>query len=197
MLIRLEAEADEPAVAAVVSAAFADGGVVAELVEVLRGLITPSAGVSLVAEARGEVVGHVMFTPALLDAPRRLVAIQVLSPLAVAPTDQGTGVGTALARAGLVVMAEQAVPVVIVEGSPAYYPRFGFRPGGEQGFRKPSLRTPDAAFQALRLETFEPWMTGTVVYPNAFWDADAVGLRDPAHADPQDMTNRLAPPSRP
>jgi putative acetyltransferase len=29
------------------------------------------------------------------------------------------------------------------------------------------------------LSTYEPWMTGTLVYSATFWDHDCVGLRDP------------------
>jgi putative acetyltransferase len=28
-----------------------------------------------------------------------------------------------------------------------------------------------------RLPSYEPWMTGTLVYRHEFWDHDAVGLR--------------------
>ncbi|MEU0185113.1 N-acetyltransferase [Streptomyces sp. NPDC006207] len=156
------------------------GPVVADLVGTLRGSVTPTDGLSLVAEHDGRVVGHVMFTRSLLDAPRRLVEVQVLSPLAVLPEHQGTGIGTALVRRGLRTLVERAVPVVFVEGDPAYYVRLGFLPGGDQGFRKPSLRIPDGAFQAMALPAYEPWMTGTLVYAEAFWRHDAVGLRDPA-----------------
>jgi putative acetyltransferase len=183
VLVRSQVDADEPAVAAVVTAAFADGGEIARLVEVLRTLISETSGASLVAEVDGKVVGHVMFTPGLLDAPRRLVEVSVLGPLAVAPPCQRTGVGSALVTAGVARMAEQGSPIVFLEGAPGYYGRFGFTAGGEQGFRKPSLRIPDAAFQALRLADFEAWMTGTLVYAHAFWEADAVGLRE-ADADP-------------
>jgi putative acetyltransferase len=68
---------------------------------------------------------------------------------------------------------------VFLEGPPDYYGRFGFRAGGGLGFRKPSLRIPDDAFQALPLPSYEPWMTGTLVYSHVFWEHDAVGLRDP------------------
>ncbi|MDX2704663.1 N-acetyltransferase [Streptomyces sp. PA03-6a] len=156
------------------------GPVVADLVGTLRGSVTPTDGLSLVAEHDGRAVGHVMFTRSLLDAPRRLVEVQVLSPLAVLPEHQGTGIGTALVRRGLRTLVERAVPVVFVEGDPAYYARLGFLPGGDQGFRKPSLRIPDGAFQAIALPAYEPWMTGTLVYAEAFWQHDAVGLRDPA-----------------
>jgi putative acetyltransferase len=59
------------------------------------------------------------------------------------------------------------------------YSRLGFLPGKPLGFRKPSIRIPDGAFQAVILPSFEPWMTGTLVYAEPFWDLDCVGLRDP------------------
>ncbi len=160
--------------------AFGDHGlVVADLVDTLRDTITSARGLSLVAELDGRVVGHIMFTPGLLDAPRRLVEVQVLSPLAVMPGHHKRGVGSALVRHGLRTLAERAVPVVFLEGDPGYYSRFGFTPGADRGFRKPSLRIPDGAFQALELPQYEPWMTGTLVYSEPFWRHDAVGLRDP------------------
>ncbi len=97
-------------------------------------------------DADGNVVGHVMFTRGLLDALQRLVEVQVLSPVAVLPVRQGRGIGSALIRAGLEVMIERSVSVVFLEGDPGYYSRLGFAAGAEQGFRKPSLRIPDAAF---------------------------------------------------
>ena len=68
--------------------------------------------------------------------------------------------------------------LVFLEGSPAYYSRFGFRAGGDLGFRRPSLRIPEPAFQVWPLAAYEPWMTGTLVHHRAFWDHDSVGLRD-------------------
>jgi len=158
----------------------AHGPVVAGLVDTLRETITPGNGLSLVAEHGGQVVGHVMFTGSLLDAPRRLVGVQVLSPLAVMPEHQRRGIGSALVRHGLEALAGQGVPLVFLEGDPRYYSRFGFAPGRGQGFRKPSLRIPDSAFQAMRLPGYEPWMTGTLVYAEPFWRHDCVGLRDPS-----------------
>ena len=160
--------------------AFGDHGlVVADLVDDLRDTITPGSGLSLVAELDGRIVGHVMFTRSLLDAPRRLVDVQVLSPLGVLPEQHKHGVGSALVRHGVRTLAERAVPLVFLEGDPRYYSRFGFTPGDALGFRKPSLRIPDDAFQVLRLPEHEPWMTGTLVYAEPFWRHDAVGLRDP------------------
>lgn len=154
------------------------GAVVADLVDSLRSMITPTDGLSLVAELDGQLVGNVMFTRSLLDAPRRLVEVQVLSPLAVLPEQHRRGIGSALVRQGLQTLAERAVPLVFLEGDPGYYSRLGFVPGGDQGFRKPSLRIPDGAFQVVKLPAYEPWMTGTLVYAEPFWRHDAVGLRD-------------------
>jgi putative acetyltransferase len=175
MAIRIEQARDHEVVGSVQRTAFGGehGGAVARLVDALR----PSA-LSLVSEEAGEVVGHIMFSPALVDAQRRLVTVRTLSPLAVAPAWQGRGIGSALVRDGLRRLDEEGVPLVFLEGDPRYYSRLGFGAGGEQGFRKPSLRIPDVAFQVVRLSAYEPWMTGTFVYPNTFWEYDCVGLRD-------------------
>jgi putative acetyltransferase len=180
--IRPEREGDEAAVRHVLVRAFGDGdhgAVVAELADGLRALVTDGDGLSLVAEHGGEIVGNVMFTRSLLDAPSRLVDVQVLSPVGVLPEHQRRGVGSALIRAGLQTMIKRHVPVVFLEGDPGYYSRFGFEAGRPQGFRRPSLRIPDAGFQAIRLAGHEPWMTGTLVYEQTFWRLDLVGRRDP------------------
>jgi putative acetyltransferase len=178
--VRAEATSDRSAVRAVHLAAFRGdhGEVVADLVDDLREAVTRGEGVSLVAEEQDAIVGHVMFSPSLLDAPRRLVPVQVLSPIGVLPACQRQGVGTKLIRRGVELLTERLVPLVFLEGPPAYYSRFGFEPAGARGFRKPSLRIPDAGFQVLTLPAYESWMTGTLVYSEAFWRHDVVGLRD-------------------
>jgi putative acetyltransferase len=185
MELRPERPGDRRGVRGVHLGAFEQQGpAVADLVDDLRRSVPAGHALSLVAEQVGRVVGHVMFTRGLLDARQRLVEVRILSPLAVLPDCQGQGIGSALVRAGLQSIAGrqsiagQEVPVVFLEGAPGYYARFGFTAGGPQGFRKPSLRIPDAAFQTLRLPAWEPWMTGTLVYPQTFWDHDLVGLRD-------------------
>lgn len=136
-------------------------------------------GLSFVAELDGELVGHVLFTRSHLDAPRRLVDVLVLSPLSVAPARQGQGIGSALVRHGLEQTRTRPEPLVFLEGSPRYYPRFGFVPACGVGFRRPSLRIPEPAFQVVTQPAYEPWMTGTLVYAEAFWRNECVGLRDP------------------
>jgi putative acetyltransferase len=186
-LIRVSAPADEPAVARVVTAAFGDehGPVVAQLVDALRASPAWDPALSFVAESTpadggpGQLTGYVLLTRNLLDAPRRLVDVLVLSPLAVRPGQQGRGVGSRLMRHALAAAGARPEPLVFLEGSPDFYARFGFAPGRDRGFRRPSLRIPEPAFMVRPLPGYEPWMTGTLVYADPFWRLDCVGLRDP------------------
>lgn len=181
-LIRPSTPADEPAITQVVTDAFgpADGPVVALLVGALRSSPAWDPALSFVAEApSGQVIGYVLATVNLLDAPPRLVDVLVLSPLAVHPAHQHRGVGSRLVRHGLAVMQDRPEPLVFLEGSPAFYPRFGFQPAGQEGFRRPSLRIPEPAFMVHLLPAYQPWMTGTLVYAGPFWRLDCVGLRAP------------------
>lgn len=176
---RPERPGEESAVRSVVADAFVNEPVVADLVDALRASPEWIDGLSFVAELERRLVAHILFTRALLDAPRRLVEVLVLGPVGVARGHQRQGIGSLLIRHGLGQIRQRPEPLVFLEGRPAYYPRFGFEPGGRHGFRRPSLRIPEDAFQVLKLPSYEPWMTGTLVYPRVFWDLDCVGLRDP------------------
>jgi putative acetyltransferase len=180
---------DRAAVRRVVEAAFADEGAqVAGLVDALR-----AAGkvvCELVAEAGGEVVGHVALSRCWVDARDRLVDVLVLSPLAVAPGHQGHGLGAALLAGALEVAAEEGSPAVFLEGSPDYYGRRGFERASRHGFVRPSVRIPDPAFQVALQASYEPWMTGALVYCDPFWAEDCVGLRDPLLAQ---LEEKLGP----
>jgi putative acetyltransferase len=178
--IRKEQPKDEQTVAEIHREAFGGehGLVVAALVDDLRVMMKRRDGLSLVAVSHGRVVGHVMFSRGLLDARSRLVAVEILSPVAVRPDMQGKGMAAALIRRGLEFLDSLGVPAVFLEGDPGYYSRLGFESAKPLGFRKPSLRISDAAFQVITLSAYEAWMTGTLVYPDAFWRHDLVGRRD-------------------
>lgn len=178
--VRRERPEDVGAVREVVRAAF--GGRHDGLVDALRahdswrGL----AYVAVEDDHAGveQVVGHVSFTRGWVDAAAALVEVLVLSPLSVRPDRQRRGVGQALVRGALEDLRRLGHPLVFLEGSPDYYPRLGFRPGGELGFTPPSVRIPPAAFQVAVLAPYDAeavW--GALVYPDVFWQQDAVGLR--------------------
>lgn len=80
--------------------------------------------VSLVAEAEGLVVGHIAFSPALVDGAE--CGMYILGPVGVLPGFQRRGVGSSLVREGLeAIRALDATGCVLV-GDPAFYSRFGF-----------------------------------------------------------------------
>jgi putative acetyltransferase len=88
------------------------------------------------------------------------------------------GIGEQLVRAGLSAAERQSAPLVMLEGDPRYYRRMGFVAASTLGLRRPSLRIPEEGFQARPLSSYEPWMTGTMVYPDLWWRYDLVGLRE-------------------
>lgn len=175
MLIRPEAAADCAAIGAVVAAAF-DSVAHSDLVERIRASPGYEPDLALVAVAGGVVVGHVMISRAILrnDAGDRRICM--LSPLAVAPAHQRHGIGGALVTAVLAAADARGEPLVVLEGSPVYYGRFGFEPATTHGIHihLPDWAPPEAA-QVRRLSAYDaddPTLHGTVVYPPAF---DGIG----------------------
>jgi len=165
------------AMRAVSVAAFGGDASIGDLLDGLRDSWAWHDELCFVALRGDEVVGQVLYSSAIVDAPDRLVQVLVLSPLGVAPHLQRCGVGTKLVTQSLAALEARDEPLVFLEGSPSYYPRFGFRPGAELGFTAPSVRIPAAAFMVHPLPHYETWMTGALVYPDVFWRFDAVGLR--------------------
>ncbi|WP_226347060.1 GNAT family N-acetyltransferase [Agilicoccus flavus] len=136
-------------------------------------------------EARGDegrVVGHVGLSHAWLDARRALVDLWLLAPLAVAPDRQGRGIGRRLLVAAVDAARAGGAPLLALEGDPAYYGAHGFAPAAAHDIEPASRRTPAPACQVVLLPGHEDWMSGRLVYPDAWWRHDCVGLRDPGLA---------------
>ena len=114
-----------------------------EVVDMLRK--TCPEGVSLVAEEGGRIVGHILFTPAVIEGDGRSVIGAGLAPLAVVPEFQRQGVGSALVEAGLEEMKRAGQPFVVLVGHPNYYPRFGFVRASQYGIRSEYEEVPDEA----------------------------------------------------
>jgi putative acetyltransferase len=83
---------------------------------------------SLVAADNGQVLGHILFSDLPIHTPVSLVNALALAPMAVIPSRQRQGIGTALVREGLRLCREQGHRIVVVVGHIDYYPRFGFSP---------------------------------------------------------------------
>jgi predicted N-acetyltransferase YhbS len=115
---------------------------------------------SLVAEADGEVVGHVAMSPvAISDGTPGWYG---LGPLSVAPAWQGKGVGTRLMESAVAGLRQLGAGGCVVLGEPAFYGRFGF-------LARPELLYPGVPaeyFQALSFSGAFPH--GEVRYDEAF-----------------------------
>lgn len=168
LVVRGEVPGDAAAIAAVVTAAF-NSAAEARLVEAVRASDGFVEGLSLVAELDGAVVGHVLVSHVELRSGDGSHRIATLSPLAVAPGHQRSGIGSALVRAVVARADALGEPLVVLEGSPDYYGRFGFEHSLAYGVRidLPDWAPAEAA-QLLRLAAYDPSLTGTVVYPPAF-----------------------------
>jgi putative acetyltransferase len=179
--VREEVTADVAAVRAVTAAAFGGDRVPRLLDDLRRSAAWP--GSAYVAVVAGEVVGCVCYSRGWVDAPARLVDVLVLSPLAVRPDLQGQGIGSRLVRESLALLDGRDEPLVFLEGDPGFYGRLGFRSAEPLGFTAPSVRIPGPAFQVVTRAGYdEARMTGALVYPDAFWRHDCVGLRPAASA---------------
>ncbi len=159
--IRAAIAEDEPHLKALYEAAFPDE----QLFPVVARLIVEVPEVlSLAAVVEGQCVGHILFTPCRVDGSVSTVAL--LGPLAVLPSWQRRGVGSALVREGLSHIARTAMRHVLVLGDPAYYRRFGFKP---EDRIHPPYDLPVAwtgAWQSLALEPRRTAIAGTLCPPD-------------------------------
>jgi putative acetyltransferase len=166
--IRAERAADIAAIAEAVGEAFRSAAE-PRLVELLRASENFVPEWSLVAELDARVVGHGMVTYVPIRDGESEHRIASLSPLAVAPDLQGRGIGSALVRAVAARVDDAGEPLIVLEGSPVYYGRFGFEYSAPHGIEinLPEWAPPEAA-QVLRLRNYDPSIRGLVVYPPAF-----------------------------
>jgi putative acetyltransferase len=162
MIVQRETAAQAAEIHAVTLAAFGRP-VEADLVDQLRADKGWIPALSLVALARGAVVGHVVCTRSDLGG----LPVLGLGPLSVHPDHQRGGVGKALVHAVLGAADALDEPLVVLLGDPAYYHRFGFRLAEEFGITPP---VPEWAphFQVRTLTTYRPEMRGAFAYAEPF-----------------------------
>ena len=72
------------------------------------------------------LAGAIIFSR--LHVPNDHRSVFLLAPVAVAPDQQGKGVGQSLLRYGLSEMRREGADVAVTYGDPAYYGKVGFKP---------------------------------------------------------------------
>ena len=123
--IRPEKQKDAETISDVNNSAF-ETKAEAVLLDYLResGVLT----LSLVAEDRGLVVGHIAFSPVTILSEETVHKSVGLGPMSVLPEYQRKGIGSRLVESGLFDLEKLGYKSVVVLGHPEYYPRFGFVP---------------------------------------------------------------------
>lgn len=159
VVVRPALAGDYAGVRAVELAAFGNSGE-ADLVEALR-----AAGdvvLELVAERRGTIVGHVLFSRLAVVSSGENFAAVALAPLAVALEAQRSGIGGLLvAEAHRRLAPGEKLSVVL--GEPSYYGRFGYLHARAAGF--------DSDYQCEALQALawgEAPTTGRLAYAAPF-----------------------------
>ncbi len=168
MTIRAERPSDRDAIAQVVSAAFKSAGEVV-LVDTVRESPGFVPELSLVAEIDGRIVGHVMVSHITLADATTEHRIACLAPLAVDPSMHGRGIGSALVRAVVARADEMGEPLIVLQGDPNYYGRFGFEHSVLHAIHMHLPEwSPAEAAQVIRLSSYDTSIRGRVVFPPSF-----------------------------
>ena len=130
---------------------------------IVKGLREAGAlSLSLVAEMDGRIVGHVAFSVVLINGEDK--GWYGLGPISVQPDLQKQGIGSALIHEGLAGIRDMGARGCVLEGSPAYYQRFGFKSHPElvyEGAPAPQY------FMAIPF--YDEIPTGKVEYHKAFY----------------------------
>ena len=162
MKIRQSSPNDLQGLLKVESQAFGEneGPEIVEMVTNLLNDLTARPYLSLVAEEKGNILGHVLFTNATITGHESLLAV-ILAPLAVNPDRQKSGIGGKLIGEGFKLLSATATDLVFVLGHPTYYPRFCFLPAGVLGLDAP-YPIPEQVAEAWMVKALKPDILGRV-----------------------------------
>ena len=161
MNIRPKTAADYDAIRRVNDEAFG-GPVEAKLVDAIRSdRFIPE--LSLVAVSEGQTRGHVISSYVDVEPGARRV-LQV-GPLAVLPSHQRRGVGSALMGETIRIADARGEPLLLLEGNPKYYERFGFTRADAVGIEPPPEAHGPQYFMIRPLAGYDPAFRGRAIYP--------------------------------
>ncbi|MEP0779908.1 N-acetyltransferase [Microcoleus sp. ZQ-A2] len=162
-----ESENTTTGIREVVTAAFGQTSE-ANLIDTIRHSPNFIPELSIVAVEAGEVLGHILFSPIVIETQPQSVPALALAPLAVTPARQREGIGRQLVQVGLSKCRELGHQIVVVLGHSDYYPSFGFQKASQFGVQAP-FPVPDEAFMVLELQPGALMgVSGIVRYPAYF-----------------------------
>jgi putative acetyltransferase len=127
---------------------------------------------SMVAIDNEKTVGHILFSPVIIEGESGTVKGMGLAPMAVLPEYQQQGVGAQLVNMGIKQLRKSKVLFIIVLGHPEYYPRFDFEPASRFGIKSQWEGIPDNVFMILWLDaSMKNHIIGIAKYRSEFNEA--------------------------
>ena len=128
MNIRFAQEADLHSIQRVIETGFFDEEkkVIGDLTFDLLTKNTRPSIKSLVAEMENQVIGYVSYSPIFLKSDTNISGCIPAAP-PLSPDHQKQGVGSKLVNRGIDMLTRDGVGVLLVNGDPGYYGRFGFK----------------------------------------------------------------------
>ena len=162
MIIRPETAADRDAIRKINDEAFGDP-LEAKIVDAIRESDRFLPELSLVAVSEGQTRGHVISSYVDVEPGARRV-LQV-GPLAVLPSHQGRGIGSALMEETIRIADSRGEPLLLIEGNPKYYERFGFTRADAVGIEPPPETRGAQYFMIRPLARYSPAFRGRAIYP--------------------------------
>ena len=164
MIIRAETPEDYDAIHRINDEAFGDP-IDAQLIAMIRASDRFVAELSLVAVSQGQTLGHVISSYVDLELVPDTRRVLQVGPLAVLPSHQRRGIGAALMHETTRIAEERGEPLLLIEGNPTYYGRFGFTRADEHGIEPPPEARAAKYFMVKLLGAYEPSLRGQAVYP--------------------------------
>jgi predicted N-acetyltransferase YhbS len=107
-----------------------------------------------VAELDGKIIGNIVYAKASIQDDATKCDIIGFGPISVLPEYQNKGIGSQLITHTVKLAKDNGYKAIVILGDPAYYSRFGFKPGKDYNISMPNGSFLDA-LQVLEL------------YPNA------------------------------
>lgn len=174
LTLRQETSADHHSVFKVVKEAFLQEKLSDHkeqfLVERLRKSAAFIPELSIVAEIENKIVGYILLTKIKIIGADRVFNSLALAPVAIKPEYQNQGIGGKLISHAHKRAKDLGHYSIVLVGHKDYYPRFGYEHCKMHNIKLPFDVPEENCFVIELKKNGLQGVTGTVEYPNAFFD---------------------------